>query len=306
MKKLNRFALTLVAALLIVAGGAINLWHPDTVEAQSQGAQTLSTTTLSQLIPNVNGGSGITSNICLASLTNVTATVSVQTTLYVDTEAMAVVTNTIPPSGTCITVTRGAYGTKAEGHQSGRTVYVGRPNLFQGYDVSGTCWSNAAGTATLPAILPWINLTTGNVFNCGSDGNWYRIKVGSQWHFAGTAATGFCTGAVTASQTEYLNGAACAGATTSTYTYLVSTPGEVANLNVASSANVAGAGDPVTVYRNGVATAVTCTIAAAAKTCSDTTHSFSTAVGDLITFQIVTGAGDTAANVSATVGIYGD
>ena len=275
--------------------------------AQQQGPQTLSTTTLSNALANVNGGAAAPTGVCLASITNVTATVAVQTTLWVDTEAMDVVTNTVPASGTCLTVTRGTHGTKLEGHASGQTVYVGRPNLYQGYDVAGTCWTNAAGTAVVPAILPWINLTDGYRYDCKADGNWFRSGIGSQYSAAVTAAPGFCTGTVGSAETEFLNGAACSGATTATYRYTVATAGELANLRVFSSAAVTGGAskDVLTVMKNGAATTITCTIAAAGTACSDTADGVTVAVGDVITFRFVTATSDTAANVSASVGLYG-
>lgn len=271
---------------------------------QIQGPQVLSTTTLSSAVTAI--GSGNISSVTLASLTNVVATVSVGTTLWVDTEAMTVVTNSIPASGTTVLVQRGAAGTKGEGHVSGRTVYVGRGNLFQGYDQAGTCWTSAAGTG-LPPILPWINLTSGFRFDCRADGNWFKVGMGSASSAAITAATGFCTGVAGSAETEYLNGVACSGATTSTYRYNVATPGEVANLRIYSSANVVGGTnkDVLTLYKNGVATSLTCTIAAAAATCSDTTNGVSVTAGDVLTFQFVTATSDTAANLSAAVGIYG-
>jgi hypothetical protein len=297
MKNLKSiFAVSVLVALLAVAGFA-----------QQQGAQSLTTTTLSQAVPNITGGSAVATGICLTSISNVTATVSVQTTLWVDTEAMDVVTNSVPPSGTCLQVTRGTHGTKAEGHASGRTVYVSRPNIFQGYDVAGTCWSNAAGTATIPAILPWINLSDGNRYDCKADGIWFRSGIGSQGSAAVTSVPGFCTGTVGSAQTEYLNGAACSGATTATFSYTVATSGELANLRVTSSAAVVGGTgkDVLTVYKNGTATSLTCTIAASGTTCSDTADGVATVAGDYIQFQFVSATSDTAANVSATVGLYG-
>jgi hypothetical protein len=272
--------------------------------AQQQGAQTLSTTTLSSAVTAV--GAGNTSSITLGSLSNVTATVSVGTRLWVDTEAMDVVTNSVPPSGTTILVARGAAGTKGEGHPSGRTVYVSRPNLFQGYDVAGTCWTDAAGTL-LPPILPWINLTSGNRYDCKADGIWFRSGLGSQGSAAVTAVTGFCTGTTGSAETEFLNGAACSAATTATYRYTVATAGELANLRVFSSAVAVGGTnkDVLTVFKNGSASAITCTIAAAAAICSDSTHGVAVVPGDVITFQFVTATSDTAANVSASVGLYG-
>lgn len=265
--------------------------------AQQQGAQTISTTTLGSAVTTTSA-----TNIKLASLTNVTATASVQTVLWVDTEAMTVATNTVPAAGTTVTVTRGALGTKAETHASGRTVYVSRPNLYQGYDVAGSCTSGLG----LAFKLPWINTTDGNRYNCYSGGQWFLEGHGSATSAAAVAASGFCTGTTGSAETEFLNGAACSGATTSTFRYVVTTPGEVANLQVFSSAvAVGGVGkDVLTVFKNGVATTITCTIAAAAATCSDSTHSTAVVAGDTLTFQFVTATSDTAANVSATVGIY--
>lgn len=293
MKTLNRiFSVTVLAAFLAVAAFA-----------QQQGAQTLSTTTLSAAVTNV--GSGNISSVTLASLTNVTATVSIGTTLWVDLEAMDVVTNSVPSSGTTVLVQRGSHGTRATGHVSGRTVWVSRPNLFQGYDQSGTCWTSAAGTG-LPVILPWINLTDGFRYDCRADGNWFKVGIGSAWSAAITEAPGFCTGVVTTAATLYLNGAACTG-TTATYSYVAAVAGEVANLRVLSSAAVTGGAskDVLTVFKNGVATALTCTMAAAATTCSDTTNGFSVVAGDYIQFQFVAATSDTAANISASVGLYG-
>ena len=293
MKMKSYFAVPLIVALLAVTGFA-----------QQQGAQTLSTTTLSAAVTAI--GSGNISSVTLASVTNVTATVSVGTTLWVDTEAMDVVTNSIPASGTTVLVQRGAHGTKGEGHVSGAKVYVSRPNLFYGYDQAGTCWTSSSGTG-LPTILPWINLTDGFRYDCKADGNWFKSGVGSQYSAAITQATAFCTGTAGSAETEFLNGAACSGATTSTFRYVVSTPGEAANLNVYSSAAVVGGTnkDVITVLKNGTATTVTCTIAAAGTTCSDAADGFSVAVGDVLTFKFVSATSDTAANVSASIGIYG-
>lgn len=271
--------------------------------AQQQGAQTLSTTTLSSALTNV--GSGNISSVTLASLTNVTATVSIGTRLWVDTEAMDVVTNSIPPSGTTILVQRGASGTKAESHASGRTVYVSRPNLFQGYDQAGTCWTDAAGTI-LPTILPWINITSGNRYDCKSDGVWFKSGFGSQSSAAITTASAFCTTTLSSGATAYLNGTACASSSTATFRYTVAVNGELHGLRVYSSASeTATAGDPVTVYKNGSATTITCTILVNTATCNDSTHAVAVIPGDTLTFNVTGATSAAAANLSASVNIYG-
>lgn len=289
MTNLKRiFAVSFLAALL---SGALF--------AQQQGPQVMSTTTLNAAITTT-----FATGVNLASLTNVICSASVQTELWVDTEAMSCTTNTVPGTGTVIQVTRGAYGTKAETHVTGRRVYVSRPNLFQNYDVAGSCIVNGQFTGQA-VVRPWINVSNGSRFNCDSGGNWFREGSGSNGSAAIAQAAAFCTGAVTAAQTEFLNGAACAGSTTPTFRYTSPFGAEVANLVVSTSVAVAGPGDVVTVLKNGVATTVTCTIATAALACTDVTHSFTIVLGDQITFSIVAGAGDTAANVSATVGLYG-
>jgi hypothetical protein len=113
----------------------------------------------------------------------------------------------------------------------------------------------------------------------------------------------FCTGTVATAQTEYLNDTACSGATTALAPTIQVSYGTIYGLNVASSANVVGGTsvDVLTIYKNGSATALTCTIAAASKTCSDTTHSVAVKPGDQITYQFVTATSDTAANVGASV-----
>lgn len=286
MKNITKKLVSFLVAFLAVAS-----------YAQQQGAQTLSTTTLGAAVTTTS-----TTNINLASLTNVTASASVQTVLWVDTEAMTVTTNSVPAAGTTVQVTRGSLGTKAQTHASGRTVYVSRPNLFQGYDVSGSC---TAGIG-LAAKLPWINTTSGYRFNCYSGGEWFQEGHGSATSSATAVASAFCTGTTGSAETEFLNGAACSGATTATFRYVVTSPGELANLRVFSSAvAVGGAGkDVLTVLKNAVATTITCTIAAAGTTCSDSTHSAAVVAGDVLTFQFVTATSDTAANVSASVGIY--
>lgn len=286
MKNLkNLIAIASLVALLSVG-----------VFAQQQGAQTLNTTTLAAAVTSASGTS-----IKLTSTSNVINTVSAQTTIWVDTEAMDIVTNA-PVSNGYVTVTRGSHGTKAELHASGRTVYVGRPNLFQGYDQAGAC-TVGSGYATK---LPWINLTDGKRFNCYSGGEWFFEGVGSQGAAATAVATGFCTGTLGSAQTDFLNGAACSGATTALYRYTVTTPGEVANLRVFSSASEsAAAGDALTVLKNGSSTALTCTILQNATTCSDLTHSFAVVAGDVLTFQVVAATSAAGANISASAGIYG-
>ena len=119
---------------------------------------------------------------------------------------------------------------------------------------------------------------------------------------------GACTGTVGSAETEspFLLGAvqtACSGATTSTAGMVMPSAGTLQDLEVASSAAVVGGTgkDVATILDNGTATALTCTIAASAKTCHDTTHTAAVAQGDIITATFVTATTDTAANLSISV-----
>jgi len=292
---MKNFKLALSLACVLTLSLAVLSYLPRTVSAQSQGSQSLTTTTLSAAISSTSS-----TGVVLASASNVTATVSVQTTLYVDTEAMDVVTNSV--NGTYMQVTRGTHGTKAELHASGATVYVGRPNLYQNYDVAGTCTASSG----LAYVLPWINLSDGKRFECYSDGNWFNSGIGSQWTAAHATASSFCTGNLGSAETEYLNGAACGSATTATFGFVVPISGELANLRVSAGTAVTGGSskDVLTVMKNGSATAITCTIAASGTSCSDLAHGVSVAAGDVITFRWVTATSDSGANIRASVGIY--
>jgi hypothetical protein len=59
----------------------------------------------------------------------------------------------------------------------------------------------------------------------------------------------------------------------------------------------------VTVFKNGAATAITCTVASGAQTCSDSTHSVAFAVTDQIQVQ-VTYSGNGGGGFSAWSGTY--
>jgi hypothetical protein len=148
----------------------------------------------------------------------------------------------------------------------------------------------------------------GKIFNCFTPGstlstNWVQTGFGTMGTPPSQRIDNFCTGTSGSAETEYLNGAACSGATTLTATRVMVSPGTLYNLQVYSSAAVTGgtSKDVLTVYKNGSATALTCTVAASGTTCSDTTHSVATLAGDVIAFKWVSATSDTAANVSASV-----
>jgi hypothetical protein len=114
----------------------------------------------------------------------------------------------------------------------------------------------------------------------------------------------FCSGAATASATLFLfHAGAAVIACTDTTTLLtipISSAGTIRNLNVKAGTAGAAAGSGImTLQKGGVDTTVTCTVGTGT-TCSDTTHSFTVAAGDLIGLKMVTAGGETIANVRAT------
>ncbi len=95
---------------------------------------------------------------------------------------------------------------------------------------------------------------------------------------------------ITASATEYcqfqsrnFNGSGLANSNTP-----IGVAGTVSNLYVAfDAAPTAGKSFAFTLYKNSVATGLTCTIADAAITANDTTHSVTVAIGDLLAWEIL-------------------
>jgi hypothetical protein len=130
-----------------------------TIGLASAQVNTLTQTSLSN---------AITSNVqtfIVASATNITATPA--TTLFVETEAMQVISIT----GTTVTVTRGANSTKAVAHASGSMVLAGKPDWFFGYAPTGAC-TTAATYAT-----PFVNLATGAQYLCST----VTLQWGAGW-----------------------------------------------------------------------------------------------------------------------------
>lgn len=67
--------------------------------------------------------------------------------------------------------------------------------------------------------------------------------------------------------------------------------GTVKNLYVSADGAISGANTAIfTVRKNGADQAVTCTVTAGALTANDTTHSFTVALGDLLSVKLVTSA----------------
>lgn len=148
-----------------------------TLFAVTAPAQTILTeTTLSAKIPDTQ-----TKVITLTSATGVSAptmpliqAANLGSQLYAGRELMDVEA----VNGTSITVRRGAGGTKATPHPSGELVFVGTPNQFfaapqgaGGGDPGGACTRSSLPYPDISNVLPFINVTTGNISDC----------VGGQW-----------------------------------------------------------------------------------------------------------------------------
>lgn len=101
-----------------------------------------------------------TNIIQLTSLTNVTygPNATQQTILFVDGEQE----NVLNITGTAVTVSRGQNGTRANAHNSGAQVLLGRPNLFYSFDPAGSC------TSTTIYVTPWLNTKNGLQWLCSS------------------------------------------------------------------------------------------------------------------------------------------
>jgi hypothetical protein len=125
------------------------------------GQAALTSTSLSAAL------SATSSTLTVASATGMTGPSAVQavtTVLFIDKEALAV--RSI--SGTVISVQRG-YGTSISAHASGAQVYVGPEQYFGAVDKSGSC------TSTLELVLPVVNVTNGNIWNCYSS-KWVLVR----------------------------------------------------------------------------------------------------------------------------------
>lgn len=217
-----------------------------------------------------------------------------QTVLFTDREAIFVTSL----NGTYVCGVRGWGSGKATPHVTGAVVYVASPNQFTNIEKVGAC--NAANEP----YLPQINLTTGNIFDCKSSGQWIMVGNGTM-DPAGNYINTFCTGTAGTAETEFLNGVACSAATTQTFVYTIPYAGTLANFRASASANFLGTGGSTfTVKKNGSATTIVCAPTAATKVCTDTTHSVAVVAGDLISISFLSATSDTAANLSVTLGLF--
>lgn len=153
--------LALVALLMVLAGGAVPL-------AQT----TLPTTTLSAALsgqPSTN----VTNAVTVASVGSGATQLKVGNLLYVDWEAMRVLScGTVTAAGatcssTSLVVQRGAAGTITAPHQNASTVTYGPASsdgLVGGFQQGPPPLGQCVRANYL--YLPWIDLTTGNQWTC--------------------------------------------------------------------------------------------------------------------------------------------
>lgn len=295
MKKLTQFTVCL-AGLLLSFGR---------LHAQA----TLNSTTLNAALTGTDASATPGSAVDVISLTSCTNLVQNAvgqwtTGLYVDFEYMNVVRE-ITASPCVVQAQRGASGTGATKHNSGATVYLGAPWFFGGSAYAGASLAGdkvGACISTNEMVLPVININDGKIFNCFSSGEWVQTGFGTMGTPPSQRVESSCSGTAGSAETEYLVGLACSASTTAVSRVMVS-PGTLYGLRVFSSANVTGGTgkDVLTVMKNGSATAITCTVAGSAATCSDLADSVAVAAGDVISFRWVTATSDTAANVTASV-----
>jgi hypothetical protein len=163
-----------------------------------------------------------------------------------------------------------------------RRDHKGQPNGYAGLDGAGL-----VPTANLPAGSTGVNVT----------GNAQQY-------------TGFCTGTTASSATLSIppfgtaNASSCSS-TTNTNELPMSWSGTLRNLQVkAGTAGRLSTSGVVTLYKNGVATGITCTLGTGT-ICSDVTHTSAVNVGDTVGVRITTQSTETLANVRVTFEDYG-
>lgn len=130
-------------------------------------AQTaLTQTTITSAVNGPAGYSGTSNSydtqIIVNSVTGFTAAVnnSVQGIVYIDTEAMGILT--VNTTTKVVTVIRGYAGTGAAPHASGTMVLAGLTNQFYSVDPSGAC------TAASTVATPWVNILSGAQWICST------------------------------------------------------------------------------------------------------------------------------------------
>ncbi len=182
MKHIIRLAL---AALLVVG-----------VTLPATAQQLVDTTTASSAITSVTANT-----ITLTAVTCTNCTFGQDTLIFFTTgEAMRVTGAYASGSGSLIVnVRRGTDGTDATTHANSERVYYGPANRFHiGVaggpptlaDPSGNCIrGQASGLDRGASILPWINVSSGTLWNCDGSNNWYATNA-AKVSFSSTMTSG--------------------------------------------------------------------------------------------------------------------
>jgi hypothetical protein len=182
------------------------------------------------------------------------------------------------------------------------TTATNASNLLLGTTVAGTTtWNNVGPPATPGAgtTAVYVDSTTKKLCSKDDAGNvnCTGASAGSTAQAIGGGTLIAQTGLPTTGQQDYFMGMFQSGFGTSDAQAGTPMPktGTLGTLFVKLEAAPGGAGFVYTVDKNGAATTVTCTVAAAATTCSDTTHTVAFNQGDLITVHGNKSGGSTTA-----------
>ena len=119
---------------------------------------TLATTTVTIAIVAPTAGQPPSPNLTVASNAGITA--APPTFVYIDRELMQV---TAISGTTLVTVRRGQGGTTPQAHLINSIVYIGTAQNFTTVDYVGAC-------VPTNQVLPQINVSNGNIFNCSPSG----------------------------------------------------------------------------------------------------------------------------------------
>jgi len=166
--------------------------------------------------------------------------------------------------------------------------------------------TTSATAAQMPALTGDVTTSAGAVATAIGSGKVTNVMLAAQAER--TVLTAFCTGgSMAASSTVFMPGfggilTTCTGLGTTRTAGMSVSAGTIKNLRV-NMGTGGKASDKVTVEIAGVASALTCTFGTGTS-CNDTTHSAAVTAGQVLTLAVVTGASETAANISVTFELW--
>lgn len=141
----------------------------------------------------------------------------------------------------------------------------------------------------VPSVVPG---TSGNVLTSN----------GTDWASAAAAGGGGSSPIMSsidssddAAVTRYLGVSGLSASTDAACSFVIPKSGTISKLYVYSTANNLNGNTVLTIMKNGVATSITCTLAASATTGNDTANSVAVSAGDTISLRINTTASSTGA-----------